>query len=141
MKKFKYKEYSKLKMLSIIRKMPILFVETSLNDPYIIRKKDVADFIVLEAERTGHLIELDFYMPGIDEAVVSTYGWFLNTVNSQLRNEIIKRLVLLQTKKIRPKKVKIFNIDKLYKMSKLEMSIENSQIKNYDKFYGKYTKT
>lgn len=138
MKEFKYKEYSKWRMVDIIRKMPILFVETSLNDAYVIRKKDVADFIILEAERTGHHIEMEFYMPGIDEPVVSTFGWFLNTINPLLREEIIHRLVLLQTRKKKPKKVKIFNNDKFNYSSKIEKGIENGQVKNFDKFYGKY---
>lgn len=140
MKKITYKEYSKWKMLNIIRKMPILFVETSLNDAYVIRKKDVSDFIILETERTGHHIEIEFYMPGIVEPVITTFGWFLNTINPLLREEIIHKLVLLQTRKKRPKKVKIFNIDKFNNMSKLEMGIENGQVKNFDKFYGKYIK-
>ena len=138
MKDFQYKKYSRWRMLNIIRKMPILFVETSRNDAYVIRKKDVADFIILEAERTGHHIEMEFYMPGIDEPVVSTFGWFLNTINPLLREEIIHRLVLLQTRKIRPKKVKIFNNQKFNNMSKIEMGIENGQVKNFNKFYEKY---
>lgn len=140
MKKNTYKEYSKWKMLNIIRKMPILFVETSLNDAYVIRKKDIADFIILESERTGHHIEMEFYMPGIDEPVLTTFGWFLNTINPLLRVEILHRLTLLQTRKKRPKKVKIFNNDKFSNMSSLEMGIENGQIKNFDNFYTKYIK-
>lgn len=138
MKNIKYKKYSKWKMINIIKKMPILFVETSLNDAYVIRQKDVADFIILEAERTGHHIEMEFYMPGIDDAVISTFGWFLNTINPLLRKEIIHRLALLQTRKKRPRKVKIFNNDTFNNMKKIEMGIENGQVKNFDKFYGKY---
>lgn len=140
MKEFNYKKYSKWRMLNIMRKMPILFVETSLNDAYVIRKKDVADFIILEAERTGHRIEMDFYMPGLDEPVLSTFGWFLNTINPLLRKEIIHRLVMLQTRNKRPKKVKVFDNAKFSTMSGLEMGIENGQVKNFDKFYRKYIK-
>lgn len=140
MRKIKYKEYTKRRMINIIKKMPILFVETSFNDAYVIRKKDLADFIVLESERTGHHIEMEYYMPGIDEPVVSTFGWFLNTINPLLRSEIINRLVLLQTRKKRPKKVKVLNIDKFNNMSKIEMGIDKGQVKNFDKFYGKYVK-
>ncbi len=140
MKEFNYKKYSKWKMLNIIKKMPILFVETSFNDAYVIRKKDVADFIILEAERTGHHIDMKFYMPGIDEPVISTFGWFLDTINPLLREEIIHRLVLLQTRKKSPKKVKIFDNYKFNNMNDLEMGIENGQVKNFDKFYKKYVK-
>lgn len=115
--------------------MPLLFVETSFNDAYVIRKKDVADFIVLEAERTGHNIEMEFYMLGIDEPVITTFGWFLNTINPLLRKEIIDRLILLQTRKIIPKKVKIFDI-----MSDLDTDIEKLSVKKFEKIYGKYKK-
>lgn len=139
-KEFKYKKYSKWRMIDIIRKIPIIFVETSLGDSYVIRKKDIADFIILETERTVHHIEMKFYMPEIDEPVISTFGWFLNTINPLLREEIIHRLALLQTRKKKPKKVKIFNNYIFNNMSKLEMGIENGQVKNFDKFYGKYIK-
>ena len=128
-------------MLNIIKKMPILFVETSLNDAYVIRKKDIIDFIVLETIRTEHNIEMDFYMPGIDEPIATTFGWFLNTINPILRKEIIHRLVLLQTGRKKPKMVKIFNTTIFNNMSATEMGIINGKVKNFDKFYGKYAVT
>ena len=141
MKNIIYKEYTKRQMLNIIKKMPILFVETSLNDAYIIRKKDIIDFIVLEAIRTKHHIEMEFYMPGIDEPVVTTYGWYLNTINPLLRKEIIHRLILLQTRKRKPKKVKILNNTIFNNMSAIEMGIIDGKIKDFDKLYGKYAAT
>ena len=132
-----YKEYTKKQMLNILIKKPIIFVETSLNDAYVIRKKDIADFIILEAERTGHHIEMDFYMPGIDEPVATTFGWYLNTINPLLRKEIIHRLTLLQTGKRTPKRIKIFNTQIFDNMSDKEMGIDG-EFKNFDKLYGKY---
>ena len=140
MKDIIYKEYTKRQMLKIIKKMPILFVETSLNDAYIIRKKDISDFIILESERAEHKIEMDIYMPGIDEPVATTYGWYLDTINPSLRKEIIHRLVLLQTGKRKPKKVKIFSDIIFNNMSEIEMSI-NKAVKDFDKLYGKYATT
>ena len=141
MKDIIYKEYTKRQMLNIIKKMPILFVETSLNNAYIIRKKDIIDFIVLEAIRTKHHIEMEFYMPGIDEPVVTTVGWYLDTINPLLRKEIIHRLILLQTRRRKPKMVKIFNIDILYNMSDTEMGIIDRKVKKFEKLYGKYKVT
>ena len=132
-----YKEYTKKQMLNILIKKPIIFVETSLNDAYVIRKKDIADFIILQAERTGHHIEMDFYMPGIDEPVATTFGWYLNTINPLLRKEIIHRLTLLQTGKRTPKRIKIFNTQIFDNMSDKEMGIDG-EFKNFDKLYGKY---
>lgn len=140
MNKIKYKKYSKREMLNIIAKDGFLFVETSLGDNYIIKLKDIADFIILEAMRTGHFTEMKFYMPGIDDPVITTFGWFLNKANPLLREEIIHRLVLLQTTNKKPKKVKIFNIKIFNNMSTIEKEIENGQVKNFDKFYSKYVR-
>lgn len=135
MEKFNYKVYSKMRMINLMKNVPLLFVETSFNDAYVIRKKDVADFIVLEAEKTGHNIEMEFYMIAIDEPVITTFGWFLNTINPLLRKEIIDRLVLLQTGKRIPKKVKIFDI-----RSDLDTGLEKFSVEKFEKIYGKYKK-
>lgn len=138
MEKIKYKKYSKREMLNIIENMPILFVETSFNNAYVIRKKDLADFIILETQRNKHHIEMEFYMPGINEPVVTTFGWFLNTINPLLREEIIHRLVLLQTTDKKPKKVKVFDTNEFSSM--LDSNKLDNKIKNTDKFYQKYEK-
>lgn len=140
MKNIKYKKYSKKEMLNIIKNKPILFVETSLKEGYVIRKQDLADFIILETQRTGHHIEMEVYMPGIAKPVATTFGWFLNRINPILREEIIDRLVLLQTTNKKPKKVKIFNNDMLIFLRKMENEIQEGQVKNFDKFYSKYAK-
>ena len=46
-----YELYTREEMSEIANKEGFLFVETSNGDNYEIRKSDVADFIVLEAER------------------------------------------------------------------------------------------
>lgn len=138
MKKIEYKKYDKKQMLDIIQKDPFLFVKTNLDDNYIIKLKDLADFIVLEAERTGHTAELECYLPGIADPVATTYGYFLNRINPLLREEIIDRLVLLQTTNKKPKNVKIFDNNIFNNMSEEEFGIENGEVKNFDKFYRKY---
>ncbi len=138
MRDIKYNQYSKRKMLKIIQEDGILFVETNLGDNYIISKKDLADFIVLETIRTNQVAEISVYMPGIDDSVITTFGWFLNKSNKLLREEIIDRLVLLQTTNTKPKKIKIFNNDIFIALSPEEMGIENGYVKNFDKFYKKY---
>lgn len=140
MNRIVYKEYTKEQMLNIIEKDGFLFVETNLGDNYIIKKADLADFIILEAQRTGHVAEMKIYIPGIDEPVMSTYGWFLNKANPLLREEIINRLVLLQTTDTKPKQVKIFDNDIFIAFSTEEKGIENGKVKNFDKLYSKYVK-
>ena len=138
MEKIIYKKYTKKQMLNIIQNDAFLFVETNLGDNYIIKKQDLSDFIVLEALRTGHIAELKIYVPGIDEPVITTFGCFLNKANPILREEIIERLILLQTTNIKPQKVKIFDNEEFIKFNKKQMGIENGKVKNFDKFYKKY---
>lgn len=69
---------------------------------------------------------------------MTTYGCYLNKINPVLRKEIIKRLVLLQTKRRNPKKVKVFNNNTFCNLSKSEMGIKNGEILNFDELYGKY---
>ena len=121
MKNIIYKKYTKKQMLNIIQNDAFLFVETNLGDNYIIKKQDLSDFIVLEALRTGHIAELKIYVPGIDEPVITTFGWFLNKANPILREEIIERLILLQTTNIKPQKVKIFDNEEFIKFNKKQM--------------------
>ena len=132
----KYKKYTKNELLKILKEDGILFVETNLGDKYIIKKDDLADFIILEAQRTGYAVEMSFFMPGISGVVMSTYGWFLNKANPVLREEIIDRLVLLQTTEKKPKKVKIFDTDIFENM--LDNNEIDNDIQNYDELYEKY---
>lgn len=134
----KYTKYTKNELLKILKEDGILFVETNLGDKYIIKKDDLADFIILEAQRTGHTVEMNFFMPGISGVVMSTYGWFLNKANPLLREEIIDRLVLLQTTDEEPKKVKVFDIKTFGKM--LDNNEIDNDIKDYNRLYLKYEK-
>ena len=58
-----YELYTREEMSEIANKEGFLFVETSNGDNYEIRKSDVADFIVLEAERCGHAVDIKMYVP------------------------------------------------------------------------------
>lgn len=138
MKNSKYELYNKKQMLNIIQNEGFVFVDTNLDDSFIIKICDIPDFIMLESIRTGHIAELTIYIPGIDEPVLTTFGCFLNKVNPLLREEIIDRLVLLQTTNKRPKRVKIFDNDIFVNFSVEEIGIENGKVKNFDKLYRKY---
>lgn len=120
MKNKNYKQYSKKEMIKIIQDNKTVYVETTLGNHYIINRKDIADFIVLEAERNGHRIGIQIYLPNQEEPVITTCGWYLNECNPAIREEIINRLVMLQTTNIRPNKVKIFNTNILNKLRRKE---------------------
>ncbi len=134
----KYAKYTKNELQKILKEDGILFVKTNIGDKYIIKKDDLADFIILEAQRTGHIAEMSFFMPGINGTVMTTYGWFLNRANPLLRKEIIDRLVLLQTTDKKPKNIKIFDTDVFLNM--LDRNEIDNDIQNYDKLYRKYEK-
>lgn len=138
MQDIKYKTYTKKQMLKIIETEGFVFVDNNFGDHFIIRIKDIPDFIILETIRTSHQVQLEMYIPGVDEPILTTFGWFLNRVNPLLREEIIKRLVLLQTTDNKPKNVKIFDNDIFISSSTEEKGIENGKVKNFDKFYQKY---
>ena len=138
MQKIKYKTYTKNQLLKIIQKESFVFVETNIGDNFIIRMRDIADFIMLESIRTEYVAEITMYIPGWDSPILTTYSCYLNRVNPKLREEIIERLVLLQTTNTEPKKVKVFDNDIFIALSSKEKGIENGKVKNFNKFYKKY---
>ena len=133
-----YFKYTKKEMLEIIQNEPFLFVETSLNDFYIIKKRDLIDFIISESYRTGHIAKMNFYFPGIDDPILITYGWYIHSINPILKDEIIKPLIFSQNIKRKLKKIKVFDIDIFNNMSAQELGIKNGKINNFDKYYKKY---
>lgn len=133
-----YKKYKKDEMLKIIKTEGILLVHTSLGDHYIIRKKDLADFIMLESERTDYSADMKIFLPDFDLPIARTFGCFLDKIHPVLRKEIIKRLTLLQTTDTSPKKVKIFDNTIFKTFSTEEKGFENGKLKDFQKFYGKY---
>ena len=138
MQEIKYKTYTKNQMLQIIHKESFVFVENNMGDNFIIRMRDIADFIMIESIRTGYIAEITMYIPGWNTPVLTTYGCYLNRVNPLLREEIIERLVLLQTTNTEPKKVKVFDNDMFIGLSSKEKGIENGKVKNFNRFYRKY---
>lgn len=57
-----YELYTREEMSEIAKKEGFLFVITSNYDKYEIRKSDVADFIVLEAERCYQDVDIEMYV-------------------------------------------------------------------------------
>ena len=133
-----YEKYKKDEMLKIIETEGILLVSTNLGNHFIIRKRDLADFIILESERTGYSADMKFFLPDFDLAIAKTFGCFFDKIHPVLRKEVIDRLTLLLTTDTEPKKVKVFDNKIFDSFSLEEKGFENGEIKNFDKFYGKY---
>lgn len=134
MKKQYYKKYTKEEMIDIAKNKGFYFIETSRDEYFEVAKDDLVDFIVRETERCEHRVNIEVYTPyRHDEPVISTYGWYLNRVKPKLREEIIDRLVRLQTHQEKPRKVKVFD-------NKIFMQIIHSDIKDiqFDRFFKQY---
>lgn len=136
MENINYNKYSKKEFLKILDEDGILFVETSLGNKCIIKKSDIADFIMLESTKTGHTADMSFFMPGISGPVITTFGCFLNKANPVFREEIIDRLVLLQTTDTEPKNIKVFDTNTFFNM--VDNNEIRNDIKNFNKLYRKY---
>lgn len=133
-KKEYYKKYTKEEMIDIAKNKGFYFIETSKGDCFEISKDDLVDFIILETQRCGHSVNIEVYSPYREnEPILTTYGWFLNTIKPKLREEIIDRLVRLQRYEEKPKKVKVFD-------NNIFMQIIFNEIQdvNYDKFFKQY---
>ncbi len=140
MKKFNYEFYTREEMADIGKNKGFFFIETSNGDNFIIAKDDLADFIVLEATRCVQSVDMEVFVPNPekDTPIITTYGWFLNKANPVLRNEIIDRLVKLQTNKAVPRNVKIFDNDIFLEMNVEDFGDEKGKTLQYDKFFKKY---
>lgn len=78
-------------------------------DEVIIAKKDIPDFIVYVNRELGN-IDLKIYDPEKDPSlIITTFGEFLDKCNPEVRQEIIDRLVKLQTGEEEYKRVKVID--------------------------------
>lgn len=129
-----YKKYTKEEMIDIAKNKGFYFIETSNEDYFEISKDDLADFIVLEAKRCEHNVDIAVYTPyKEEEAILTSYGWFINKIKPKLRNEIIDRLIILQTEQEEPRNVKVFDNDIFIKI--IDSDIKNNQ---YEQFFKQY---
>ena len=135
-----YKKYTRQEMIKIAKEEGFLFVETSKGENFIIKKGDVCDFIIHETNRNHHSVDIAMYVPhpDIEEPFLTTMGWFLNRINQNYRNEIIERLVRLQTGQEKPRKIKVFDNDVFSKISLDELGEKKGQTLQFDKFFKKY---
>ncbi len=138
-----YKKYTRQEMSKIAKTQGFLFVETSNGDYFTIAKNDVADFIMQEANRCNHHVNMAMYVPhyDIDVPILTTYGCYLDRIKPKFREEIIDRLIKLQTTNTKPRNIKIFDQKVFEQMSMEEFGEEKGKNLQYDKFFKKYYET
>ncbi|MBS1339628.1 MAG: hypothetical protein HP028_00330 [Clostridia bacterium] len=109
----------------IENKEPYVYVDDGMTE-VIIKKKDIPDYIVFinrECENTNLKIidpQRDF------ETIITTYGEFLNKCNKEVREEIIDRLVKLQTNEEKYKIVKTAD-EEMWEIASREIDIEEDE--------------
>ena len=135
-----YKKYTRKEMSNIAKNEGFVFVETSLGEDYIIKKSDICDFIMQEAERQRHAVDMAMYVPNPDitKPFLTTIGCFLDKINQNYRKEIIEKLIKLQIHRIKAKEVKVFDNDIFCKMSLEELGEQKGKTIQFDKFFKKY---
>lgn len=94
----------------IENKEKYVFVDDGITE-VIIKKEDIPDYIVYVNREFGST-DLKIINPQKDyETIITTYGEFLDKCNSEIRKEIINRLVKLQTNEIDYNRVKAIDED------------------------------
>ena len=124
-KEFNIQFYTEDEIKELIKSKAELYYVDDGIDEAIIKFEDIPDFII-DYNRNLEMRDLKFFRvgKGVYEPDITTYGEFLNTINPDLRERLIDKLVALQTNESEPKKYKIINED-LY--SKVEAKIEQEK--------------
>lgn len=138
MSDIEYRKYSKRRMLEILHKEGLAFVKTSLGDKYIIRKADIADFIIIESRATNNKEKMEFSFPQIDNPVLITIGTSFQKINPILKAEIIGRVSFLERFNLRTRFIKVFDLEEFSKFNEKDIGNEKKIGKEFDKLYRKY---
>ena len=124
---FKVEFYTEQEIKDLIKSKAELYYVDDGVDEAIIKFEDIPYFII-DYNRNLEIRDLKFFRVGKKnyEPDITTYGEFLNTINPDLRERMINRLVALQKNETAIKKYKIIDED-LY--SKVETKIEQEKTK------------
>ena len=89
----------------------LVYVDTGMEE-FIARYEDLPDVIVDVGNKLGHSVNLkvyDYDEPDMDNPLLTTVGCFLDKCNPNVRNDIIDRLVKLQTEEEQIKDYKVID--------------------------------
>ena len=106
-------QYSQDEIKEILEKnVKMVRVDTGLEE-FIIRYKDLPDVIVDLYNKFGFNLKVyDYKMLSMDP-ILTTFGYFLNKCDGNVRKDIIDRLVKLQNDELKIKQYKIIDVDML----------------------------
>lgn len=105
-----FEYYETNEIIKILKSKERLVYVDDGCDELVIKYKDIPDFIVDVNRKIGSidLSVYDYHNPSLNP-LITTYGEFLNKCDSKVREDIINRLVKLQTCEIEPKKYKVMD--------------------------------
>ena len=89
----------------------LVYVDTGMEE-FVARYEDLPDVIVDVGNKLGHSANLkvyDYDEPDMDNPLLTTVGCFLDKCNPNVRNDIIDRLVKLQTEEEQIKDYKVID--------------------------------
>lgn len=93
----------------------LVYIDDGMEE-FVARYEDLPDIIVDINEKMGHTENLkvyDFENPNMDNPLLTTIGYFLDRCDSDVRKDIIDRLMGLQLGEIEIKDYKVIDEDML----------------------------
>lgn len=127
MKEPKLEFYNEKEIEEIIKNKETLYYADDGIDEVIVREEDIPDFIILVNEIEDYGANLKFYRKGSEslEPVLTTMGHYLDKAEPILRENIIDRLVALQTGESEVKNFKVI-IEDMYEKVETDIELENT---------------
>ena len=110
------KQYNEDEIRKLLNdKVKLVYIDNG-SEEIVARYEDLPDIIVDINEKLGHTENLkvyDFDNPTLDKPLLSTVGYFLDKCDSNVRKDIIDRLMGLQLGEIKTKDYKVIDEDML----------------------------
>ena len=110
------KQYSDEEIKQLLNdKVKMVYIDNG-SEEFVARYEDLPDIIVDVNEKLGHTENLkvyDFDNPLLDKPILTTIGYFLDKCDTNVRKDIIDRLIGLQLGEIEIKDYKVIDEDML----------------------------
>ena len=117
-------EYNEDEIRNILKNKERLVIVNINNDEIIAKYNDIPDIIVDLNDKLGSVdLEIYNYSEPSMTPMITTFGYFLNKCNQEVRADIIDRLVLLQTEELEVSPYKVIDVDLL---DDIENTLENN---------------
>lgn len=121
--KLKLEEYTEDEIMEILNNNERLVI-INAGEEVIAKYDDIPDIIVDLNDKLGSVdLEIYNYSEPSMTPMITTFGYFLNKCDQDVRRDIIDRLVQLQTEEIEVKPYKVIDVDLI---DEIKSSLENN---------------